>query len=120
MPNDHGEGGRDTLGPSVSSAKRFSNHSGCGTLSLITERSVAHIGDENASCAPAPPRRMERAMHGTGPHSHLRSAEQIAKLIADTREIVGRTMELLKFYPKPDTFVGRKTHDPFPQGKDED
>jgi hypothetical protein len=53
-------------------------------------------------------------MHGTGPHSHLRSTEQLAKLIADTREIVARTMELLKSYPEPDTFVGARRTNLFP------
>ncbi|MCP1969692.1 hypothetical protein [Bradyrhizobium elkanii] len=39
---------------------------------------------------------------------------QIVKQIAFVREIIARAAELLKLSP-PDTFLGRKTYEPFPQ-----
>jgi hypothetical protein len=30
------------------------------------------------------------------------------------RDFIARSLELLKSNPVPDTFVGRKTHEPFP------
>jgi len=57
-------------------------------------------------------------MSGTGPKYYLPSTEQVAKLTADTREVIARAVVLLKSHPKPDTFAGRKTQEPFAQEKD--
>jgi hypothetical protein len=54
-------------------------------------------------------------MPGTRPHHFLRSTEQVIDLIADTRELTARSIELLRSHPKPDTFTGRRTQQPFPQ-----
>jgi hypothetical protein len=43
-------------------------------------------------------------------HNH---ASEIAEQIAFMRETVRRAVEMLRL-PIPDTFLGRKTHDPFP------
>ncbi|MGX1353448.1 hypothetical protein AB7M49_007069 [Bradyrhizobium elkanii] len=39
---------------------------------------------------------------------------QIVKQIAFVRELIARAAELLEL-PRPDTFLGRKTQEPFPQ-----
>ena len=58
-------------------------------------------------------------MPGTRPIvASLPSTLQVDKQIADSREITARAMELLRSEPKPDTFIGRKTQDPFPQEDD--
>jgi hypothetical protein len=41
-------------------------------------------------------------------------AAQISKQTAFVRELIAKAAELLKL-PPPDTFLDRKTHDPFPQ-----
>jgi len=41
-----------------------------------------------------------------------------AKLAADTREIINKSLKLLQEGP-PDTFLGRQTYEPFPQATDE-
>jgi hypothetical protein len=43
----------------------------------------------------------------------LRSSEQVANQTERAREIAKRSVELLQ-ESAPDTFLGRKTHDPFP------
>ena len=43
-------------------------------------------------------------------HNH---ASEIAEQIAFMRETVRRAVEMLRL-PIPDTFLGRKTHEPFP------
>ena len=53
-------------------------------------------------------------MPGKRPHYYLPSTEQVTKLIADTREVTARSVALLKLHPKPDSFAGRKTQEPFP------
>lgn len=46
----------------------------------------------------------------------LQTAEQVARQTERSREITRRSVEILK-EPMPDTFLGRKTHDPFPHEK---
>ncbi len=48
--------------------------------------------------------------HGICRPSH-RDITEISRL----RELVREASELLKKLPKPDTFVGRKTQEPFPR-----
>jgi len=43
----------------------------------------------------------------------LHTGEQVASQTERSREITRRSVEMLK-EPMPDTFLGRKTHDPFP------
>jgi len=50
----------------------------------------------------------------------LPSTEQVNKQIAEAREVTARAVALLRSLPKPDTFMGRKTHDPFPSEQHED
>jgi hypothetical protein len=38
------------------------------------------------------------------------------KIIDDARELAAQSARLLRDHPKPDTFTGRKTQNPFPQG----
>ncbi len=57
-------------------------------------------------------------MPGIRPHYYLPSTDQVAKLIADARELTTRSMALLKSCPKPDSFAGRKTQEPFPREED--
>ncbi|SFV19153.1 hypothetical protein [Bradyrhizobium arachidis] len=57
-------------------------------------------------------------MSGTRPYCILPSTEQVAELIADTRELTARTMALLRSHPSPDSFAGRKTQEPFPKEED--
>jgi hypothetical protein len=42
-------------------------------------------------------------------HEHQRSI----------RDAMARSLEILRRAVRPDTFLGRKTHDPFPEEKDE-
>lgn len=53
-------------------------------------------------------------MRAIRPHSRLTTIQQIDQMIADSREVSARSTELLKA-PKPDSFAGRKTQEPFPQ-----
>jgi len=48
----------------------------------------------------------------------LPSIQQVSQQIAETREVMARTVELLKQLPKPDSFAGRKTQEPFPREQD--
>lgn len=57
-------------------------------------------------------------MTGRHLYPYLPSTDQVAKLIADTRELTARSMALLKSTPVPDSFVGRRTHEPFPREED--
>ncbi len=57
-------------------------------------------------------------MTGRHLHHYLMSTHQVARLIADTRELMARSMALLKSTPVPDSFVGRRTHEPFPREED--
>lgn len=43
----------------------------------------------------------------------LRTSDQVASQTERAREIARRSVEILKA-SAPDTFLGRKTHDPFP------
>jgi hypothetical protein len=38
-------------------------------------------------------------------------------IVARAREITRESSSVLKQTPRPDTFLGRKTQEPFPQGK---
>jgi len=42
-----------------------------------------------------------------------------AKIVAETRMTIGRSLRLLRECPKPDTFLGRKTQEPFPMREEE-
>jgi len=53
-------------------------------------------------------------MPGASSYSRLTVNQQIDQQIADTREAMARSLELLRA-PKPDSFAGRKTQEPFPQ-----
>jgi len=72
---------------------------------------VAFIGDEIASCAPAQFKPGARAMASNRTRlptqSDAEHAEEIRKLIEESREVLKP--------PSPDTFLGRKTQDPFPK-----
>ena len=37
------------------------------------------------------------------------------KIIMMTRELIDRSLKLLRECPQPDTFLGRKTQEPFPK-----
>lgn len=37
------------------------------------------------------------------------------KVAADTREVIQRSIKVLKEHKQPDTFLGRKTHEPPPR-----
>ncbi|MGN8549606.1 hypothetical protein ACQPTN_35290 [Bradyrhizobium sp. 13971] len=39
------------------------------------------------------------------------------RIIDETLRISAESVRLLKDNPPPDTFIGRKTHEPFPQGE---
>ncbi|WP_375764251.1 hypothetical protein ACE10X_13290 [Bradyrhizobium sp. Pha-3] len=39
------------------------------------------------------------------------------KLAAQARDLIQRSLKILNDNPVPDTFAGRKTHEPFPQEK---
>jgi hypothetical protein len=53
-------------------------------------------------------------MPGAIPYYRLTVSQQIDLQIANTREVMARSLELLRT-PKPDAFVGRKTQEPFSQ-----
>jgi len=53
-------------------------------------------------------------MPGASSYSRLTVNQQIDQQIADTREAMARSLELLRT-PKPDSFAGRKTQEPFSQ-----
>jgi hypothetical protein len=44
-----------------------------------------------------------------------RLSEDDIREIDRLREFVAEAIEILKRYPRPDTFIGRKTQEPFPQ-----
>jgi hypothetical protein len=46
------------------------------------------------------------------------SPEQVAKLVEGSRELAARAVALLKSYPRPSSFAGRKTQEPFPAQDD--
>ena len=47
------------------------------------------------------------------------SAFQDRRAIVRSYEAVMRSLEMLQRYPKPDTFLGRKTHESFPKQNEE-
>jgi len=53
-----------------------------------------------------------------GDRTHVRRARalisEIAEQNAATRELMAKSLEVLRT-PQPDTFVGRKTQEPFPK-----
>jgi hypothetical protein len=51
-------------------------------------------------------------------HYHLPSTEDVDNLIVETRKQIARATALLQSCPAPDTFVGRKTQEPFPPEED--
>jgi len=58
-------------------------------------------------------------MPGASSYSHLTVNQQIDRQIADTREAMARSLELLRA-PKPDSFAGHKTQEPFSQERSPD
>lgn len=56
-----------------------------------------------------------------GDNTHIRRARalisEIAKQNAATREVMAKSLEVLRL-PAPDTFLGRKTQEPFPKEAD--
>lgn len=50
--------------------------------------------------------------------SHLPIELYFRQIIDQSRELLRRSIELLR-QPQPDTFLGRKTHEPFPRPDDE-
>ncbi len=53
-------------------------------------------------------------MAGDHPHSQERMWDQVQ----ETRKISERSARILKENPKPSTFLGRKTQEPFPKHDD--
>lgn len=51
-------------------------------------------------------------MHQRTPFQHHHAA--LRQVIEETRELLARSLELLRECPQPDTFIGRKTQEPFP------
>ncbi len=47
-----------------------------------------------------------------------RSANEGARTVARTQELIGSAISLLR-EPAPDTFLGRKTREPFPDGDEQ-
>jgi len=54
-------------------------------------------------------------------HIFFRPNQQAdTELIQSVRDVLAHSLELLRANPQPDTFLGRKTHEPFPKQKDAD
>lgn len=53
-------------------------------------------------------------------NDHRYSPGRLVTQIRRTRDIIRRTAQSLKDDPKPDTFLGRKTQEPFPKQKEKE
>lgn len=58
-------------------------------------------------------------MPGAIPNFRMTVSQQVDQQIADTREVMARSLELLRG-PKPDSFAGRKTQEPFSKERPKD